>query len=283
MNETKPNPNRQRSLWKRFSLFALSIYLGALAVLMFFERSLLFPAPPAEAGEWNATKFDAEEFFVDSDGTTRVHVWLLAKPGCQTTLIFAHGNGETLGFMGEELVEIRERWKVNLVAFDFRGYGKTGGLASENAILADSLAVAKWVESNPRFADQKRVAMGRSLGGAAAIEIATKTRVDGMILDRTFSSIVDIAADRYPIFPIRWVMRNQFRSIEKLPGYTGPLLQMHGDVDELIPYRFGKKLFDACISERKHLLSVQGLYHNDPWPEEFWDAGKKFISDIETK
>ncbi len=283
MNETKPNPNRKRSLWKRISLFAISIYLGALAVLMFFERSLLFPAPPAEAGEWNAKKFGAEEFYVNSDGNAKVHVWFLAKPGCKTTLIFAHGNGETLGFMGEELVEIRERWNVNVVAFDFRGYGKTGGLASENAILTDSLAVAKWVESNPRLADQKRVAMGRSLGGAAAIEIATKTKVDGMILDRTFSSIVDVAADRYPIFPIRWVMRNQFRSIEKLPRYNEPLLQMHGDVDELIPYRFGKKLFDACTSERKNLLSVQGLYHNDPWPEEFWDAGKKLISDIETK
>ena len=58
-----------------------------------------------------------------------------------------------------------------------------------------------------------------------------------------------------------------------------PLLSVYGPGYTL----FGKKLFDACISERKHLLSVQGLYHNDPWPEEFWDAGKKFISDIETK
>ena len=281
MNETKPDPNRQRSLWKRFSLIAISTYLGALAVLMFFERSLLFPAPPEEAGEWNAKKFDAEEFYVDSGDNTKVHVWFLAKPGSKTTLIFAHGNGETLGFMGEELVEIRERWNVNVVAFDYRGYGKTGGLASEKAILADSLAVAKWLESNSRFAGQKRVAMGRSLGGAAAIEIATQTKVDGVILDRTFSSIVDVAADRYPFFPIRWVMRNQFRSIEKLPSYSGPLLQMHGDVDELIPYRFGKKLFDACSSVQKKLLSIQGLYHNDPWPEEFWDAGKKLIRDIE--
>ena len=282
MNETKPIRDGKLRLWKRCLLLAIVIYLGALAVLMFFERALLFPAPPVTSGEWNAKKFGAEEFYIDSDNT-KVHVWFLAKPGCKTTLIFAHGNGETLGFMGSELVEIRERWNVNVVAFDFRGYGKTGGLASEKAILADSLAVAKWVVSNSRFADQKRVAMGRSLGGASAIEIATKANVDGLILDRTFSSIVDVAADRYPIFPIRLVMRNQFRSIEKLPSYTGPLLQMHGDVDELIPYRFGKKLFDASTSSQKNLLSVPGLYHNDPWPEAFWDAGNKLIRGIEAK
>ena len=267
----------------RTSLFAVSIYIGALTLLMFFERSLLFPAPPVQAGEWNAKRFGAEEFFIDSEDNAKVNVWLLAKPDTKTTLIFAHGNGETLGFMGWELVEIRDRWNVNVVAFDFRGYGKTGGLAGEKAILADSIAVAKWVESNSRFTDHNRIAMGRSLGGAAAIEIATKTNVDGLILDRTFSSIVDVAADRYPFFPIRWVMRNQFRSIEKLPSYSGPLVQMHGDVDELIPYQFGKKLFDACSSKQKYLLSVPGLHHNDPWPEEFWDVGKRLIRGIETK
>ena len=283
MNESKSIPTRQRSLWKRPLLLALSMYLGALVVLMFFERSLLFPAPPVEAGEWNAKRFGVEEFYIESDNKAKVHVWYLAKTGSDTTLIFAHGNGETLGFMGEELVDIRERWNVNVVAFDFRGYGKTGGLAGEKAILADSIAVAKWVELNPRFAGQNRISMGRSLGGAAAIEIATQTSVDGLILDRTFSSIVDVAADRYPFFPIRLVMRNQFRSIEKLPTYTGPLLQMHGEVDELIPYRFGKKLFDASTSERKNLLTIPGLHHNDPWPEEFWDAGKDLISGLKTK
>lgn len=283
MNEINPIRNKKLRLWKRFSLFAVSIYVGALVVLMFVERNLLFPAPPVETGEWNAKSFGAEEFYIDSEENAKVNVWLLAKSGCKTTLIFAHGNGETLGFMGAELAAIRDRWNVNVVAFDFRGYGKTGGVASEKAILADSLAVTKWVESNSRFTDNKRIVMGRSLGGAAAIEIATKSNVDGLILDRTFSSIVDVAADRYPYFPIRWVMRNQFRSIEKLPSYTGPLLQMHGDVDELIPYRFGKKLFDASTSQQKNFLFVAGLYHNDPWPEEFWDAGKRLISDVDTK
>ncbi len=252
-------------------------------VLMFFERTLLFPAPSIAYGNWQASQFGAIESYVESSGAN-VHVWTLSKKGSAKTVIVCHGNGETLGLMGEELAEIRDRWNVNVVAFDFRGYGKTGGKANEADILADSVAVAKWIQENELFRDHKIIVLGRSLGGACAIEIATATttatKIDGLILDRTFSSIVDVAANQYFIFPVRWLMRNQFRSIEKISNYTGPLLQMHGDVDEVVPFRFGKKLHEASSAKPKEFLSLRGLHHNDPWPEAFWFAGKKFCEQL---
>ncbi len=277
MNHAKPKVHRPRNSAKRLATVAFITYLGALVVLMFLERTILFPAPPVEYGFWQAESFGAEEFYVESPDKTKIHVWFFAKANSKRTLVFCHGNGETLGVLGGELATIRDRWNVNVVAFDFHGYGKTGGLANEVEILADSVAVAKWIESSPQFRGHQLVALGRSLGGALAVEIATKTKVDGMILDRTFSSAVDVAANQFFVFPIRLLMRNQLRSIEKIPNYSGPLLQMHGDVDEVVPYRFGKKLFDACTTQRKELLTIRGLHHNDPWPEEFWDAGKQFL------
>ena len=280
MSELVATKIRKPNTWKRLATIVLTMYLGALVVLMFLERTLLFPAPSVEHGEWRHDRFGAEEFFVESTGKARVHVWSFAKANSKKTILFCHGNGESLGYLGSELLELRDRWNVNIVAFDFRGYGKTGGDANELNILADSVAVASWVQSNPLFRDHQLIALGRSLGGASAVEIATKTKVDGLILDRTFSSIVDIAADRYFFFPIRLVMRNQFRSIEKMPSYTGPLLQLHGDVDEVVPYRFGKKLFDACPSKQKEFVTVVGLYHNEQWPESYWEQGKKFIDQL---
>ena len=265
---------------KRLATIVFTMYFGALVLLMFLERTLLFPAPAVQDGDWRPEHFVSEEFFIESTGKTRVHLWSFSKANSKKTILFCHGNGETLGFLGLELAEIRDRWNVNVVAFDYRGYGKTGGDANEKDILADSVAVAKWVESNPIFRDQQLIAMGRSLGGASAVEIATKTEFDGLILDRTFSSIVDIAAERYFFFPIRLVMRNQFRSIEKIPSFTGPLLQMHGDVDEVVPYRFGQKLFAACPSKQKEFVTVVGLHHNDLWPESFWEQGKRFIDEL---
>lgn len=280
MKHAKPKVHRRCNAWKRLATVALITYLGALVVLMFLERTMLFPAPSVEYSFWQADSFGAEEFYVESHDKTKIHVWFFAKANSKKTIVFCHGNGETLGVLGGELATIRDRWDVNVVAFDFHGYGKTGGIANEVDILADSVAVAKWIEFSPQFRDHQLIAVGRSLGGALAVEIATKTKVDGMILDRTFSSAVDVAANQFFFFPIRLLMRNQFRSIEKIPSYSGLLLQMHGDVDEVVPYRFGKKLFDACTTQRKELLTIRGLHHNNPWPEEFWDAGKKFVETL---
>ena len=283
MNAPTIKMKRKANVWKRLkrlATIAFTMYLGALILLMFLERTLLFPAPAVEYGDWRPEHFGAEEFYAESTGKARVHLWSFAKANSKKTILFCHGNGETLGYLGLGLAEIRDRWNVNIIAFDYRGYGKTGGDANEVDILADSVAVAKWVKSNPRYRDHQLVAMGRSLGGATAVEIATKTKVDGLILDRTFSSIVDIAAERYYFFPIRLVMRNQFRSIEKMPSYTGPLLQMHGDADEVVPYHFGKKLFDACSSKQKEFVTLVGLQHNDRWPESFWEQGKRFIDKL---
>ena len=180
MNTVKPNGRRSVNTWKKLFVAAFIMYLGLLIVLMFLERTMLFPAPSLQFGDWQANRFAAVEHFVEGTGNIKIHVWSLAKTNAKKTLIFCHGNGEHLGYLGDELAEIRDRWNVNVIAFDFRGYGKTGGIAREVDILADSVVVAKWIEANETFRDHQLIAFGRSLGGACAIEIATKTKVSGL-------------------------------------------------------------------------------------------------------
>lgn len=267
----------------RWVIRAIGLYLGALVLLMFAERFLVFPSPSSEIGNWRVENFGAVESYIDSDQQTRVHLWTFLKPEAKTTLIFCHGNAETLGLLGEEMCEIRDKWNVNVVAFDYRGYGRTGGVPNEKRTLADAVAVGNWVKSNPELQNQKLVVLGRSLGGAHAVEIATQLQTDGLMLDRTFSSSVDVAASRYFFFPVRTVMANQFKSIDKIPSFKGSLLQLHGLVDEVIPYRFGKKLFEACTSPNKKLITLPSLYHTQPFPPEFWEEGLAFIRSIESK
>ena len=64
-----------------------------------------------------------------------------------------------------------------------------------------------------------------------------------------------------------------------MPDVPANTLLIHGDMDEVVPYRFGKKLFDACTTQPKEFLTIRGLHHNDAWPEEFWDEGKKFVEE----
>jgi uncharacterized protein len=261
----------------RYSIRLACLYAGILGLLMALERYLVFPAPSRDYGEWNAADFGAVESYVDSVEDGRVHVWTLKNPNAKSTLIFCHGNAETLGTLGNELAQIRDNWNVNVVAFDYRGYGKTGGVANQRRVLADAIAVGKSVQTSQEFQGQKLIAFGRSLGGAHAVAIASHLKTEGLILDRTFSSTVDVAASRYFFFPIRLVMANQFKSIDLIPNYQGALLQLHGKTDEVIPYFFGKKLFDACPSNQKQLVTLEKFYHNDRWPRVFWKAGAEMV------
>lgn len=251
-----------------------------MVIMMLLETTLMFPAPSLSYGDWDASRFAARESFIESEESGKVHVWEIRNPNAKATLIFCHGNAETLGILGRELRQISDRWQVNVVGFDYRGYGKTGGKPGEKLILADAIAVGKMVSESAEYKDLPLIVFGRSLGGAPAVEIAHKLPVDGLILDRTFSSTLDVAQSRYFFLPVPWIMRNQFRSDRKIVHYNGPLLQMHGDVDEVIPYRFGKKLHELAPTKSKELFTVPGLYHNDPWPMEFWEKGASFVEKV---
>lgn len=270
--------NGIRSRVRRLLLAIVTIYVSLLGALVFFETMLLFPAPPESAGEWNVSKFNAKEEWVASKDGTNVHVWCLQHASPRATILFSHGNGETLGFLGWELAAMRDKWSVNVIAYDFRGYGKTGGQANQKNILEDAVAVSSWAKDQTEWNTVPLIPMGRSLGGAAALEMALDLKSPGLILDRTFSSIVDVAAFHYPVFPVRWLMRNRFESEVRMAGYSGELLQLHGDSDRVVPLRFGKKLFDACPSDSKTFLEVKDLGHNDEWPREFWAAVARFLA-----
>lgn len=248
-------------------------------MLSWFESSLIFPAPPLDHGNWNPTQFGAKEFFVPN-GDTKIHAWHFLKEQADTTLIFCHGNGETIGTLGAEMVDLRDTWNVNVVVFDYRGYGKTQGAPNEQNILSDARSIANSLHEQFHESSQKFIVLGRSLGGALAIEIACHSKIDALILDRTFSSLVDVAAQRYFIFPVRLVMKNPFRSMDKITRYSGPLLQVHGESDELVPIQFGRKLFQACPSHSKRWITVPKMKHNDSWPESVSIEVGKFVASI---
>jgi pimeloyl-ACP methyl ester carboxylesterase len=240
---------------------------------------MLFPNPPLAHGDWNAARYGADEHWI-ANGTTKIHAWVLSPKNARGTLIYCHGNGESLGTLGRTLEEFRDRWQVHVVGFDFRGYGRTGGTPSEINILEDARVLGRWVREHSEFGDKPILVFGRSLGGAAAVEIAIDGPTRGLILDRTFSSIVDVAASRYFIFPVRRWMRNPFETSKKIVKYHEPLLQVHGDIDSLVPLQFGRRLFDACPSNRKEWLEVPGLSHNGAWPNTTWRSVDLFLTSI---
>ena len=104
--------------------------------------------------------------------------------------------------------------------------------------------------------------MGRSLGGAVAVDLAADG-ARGLVLESTFTSMPEVGQTMLPYLPVRSVMRTQFNSLAKIGKYHGPLLQSHGTADRLIPYAMGRQLF-AAANEPKQFIAIPGGDHNDP-------------------
>ena len=120
--------------------------------------------------------------------------------------------------------------------------------------------------------------MGRSLGGAVAVQLAAEGAARGLILESTFSSFKDVAAHHYP--RLAWLVpASKLDSLAKIKGYQGPLLQSHGDADGTIPYALGLKLFEAA-SAPKRWITIRGGDHNSPQSAEYYREVDHFLDEL---
>ncbi len=183
------------------------------------------------------------------------------------TLLFFHGNGEIVSDY-DDLGPLYTRLGINFFVVDYRGYGWSTGTPTVSDMMADSHRIMDFVIQwcrNQGFSGALSV-MGRSLGSAAAIELAAarSSEVDTLIVESGFAATesllralgIDPAALGIRLAP---EMDNQ----EKIRKWTGPALIIHGEQDQLIPFFHGQSLYDACPSSEKKLKKIAGAGHND--------------------
>ena len=150
------------------------------------------------------------------------------------------------------------------MGFDYRGYGRSEGTPSEAGVLADARAARTWLARRAGIGENQIVLMGRSLGGAVAVDLAADG-ARGLVLESTFTSMPEVGHAAMPWLPVRTLMQTQFNSLAKISNYHGPLLQSHGTADRLIPYAMGRQLFEGA-NEPKQFIAIAGGDHNDPQP-----------------
>src|SRR6204780_1705838 len=209
-------------------LLALALvgYLVGLAVLFFVQRSFLFPIPQKLRTTPEAAGFpEAEEHFLSTADNEKVIVWHVpAKPGHAVILYFP-GNGDFLaGGVGRFKAMTSDG--TGLVALSYRGYAGSTGSPSERGILQD--AAAAYAFTTARYPADRIVVWGFSLGTGVAVALAAEHPVGELILEAPYTSTADVAALRFPLMPIRWLMRDQFHSDDRIAQVTTPLLIMHG-------------------------------------------------------
>src|ERR1700704_163743 len=245
----------------KWLLIVVSAGFGCgLAVLFFAQRSFLFPIPTATRTTPQAAGFpEAEEHVLATADGEKVIVWHVpAKPGHPVVLYF-HGNGDFLaGFFSRFRDIIADG--TGIVALSYRGYAGSSGQPSERGLLQD--AAAAYAFTTARYSADSIVVWGFSLGTGVAVALATEQRIEKLILEAPFTSTADVAASLFWFMPVRLVMRDQFRSDERIARVTVPLLIMHGSNDPAIPIVFGERLFALAHEPKQFVRFPEGGHEN---------------------
>jgi fermentation-respiration switch protein FrsA (DUF1100 family) len=243
--------------------WGLAVYVGlGLYLYLFQARQIYFPDRPSHAVE--ATPADIGLAFESlklktGDGET-LDAWFIPAPGARRTLLYLHGNGGNIGHRFDP-IGVFHQLGLNVLIFDYRGYGSSTGKPSEAGTYEDALAAWTYLTQGRRIPPGEIVLFGESLGGSIAAWLAVRHPPAALIIYASFTSVQDMAQQLYPIFPARLLARYRYDTRSSLANVNRPVLIMHSSEDEIIPFSHGKALFEAA-HEPKRLLTLAGG-HND--------------------
>lgn len=247
----------------------IAVWLLVVGLLLWFEPMLVYPGAPATRGNYNPD-FDFEDVSFQSADGTKLHGWMLPASNSQRFLLFCHGNAENVAMTGGDVArQMGKSLDANVFVFDYRGFGKSAGAPTEKGVVEDTEAAMNWMCDRFEIEPSDVVVDGFSLGGGPATDVATRVGCRGLILQRTFSSVPDVAFSKYPFVPVHWLMQNRFESAKKIAAYKGPLLQSHGEMDRVIPIKFGRMLHEACPATDKIFFSKPEMDHYSPLDQNF--------------
>lgn len=262
---TSKSESRKSRLWAlALPTLALTGGVGALGYLRSrLQHSRLFLPDRYPDGIWEPEAFglEVEDVWFDSRDGTSLHGWWMPHKSARGTVLYCHGN---TGSIAHRIGVFRhlQRLKVHLLAFDYRGYGRSGGSPSEAGLFQDVRAAYGHLVEALGQDPGEILLFGHSLGGAVAVDCALDCPVAGLVVQSSFTHVRDAAKAMFPTLPMHLAATRQFRSVDKVDRIGVPKLFIHGDCDETVPVELGRKLFEVA-SEPKELYIVRRAGHND--------------------
>jgi fermentation-respiration switch protein FrsA (DUF1100 family) len=266
---------------------AVVLYAGFLLLLRLAEPRLLYaPGPATTLTSPPASLGLAPEqvTFRSSDGVALV-AWVIRSPGAESSgrwLLICHGNGGNISEAGRPFHYASLRGLgLNLLAFDYRGYGESGGVPSEEGLYRDAQAAWRYLTETEHVSPDRIVLFGHSLGSAVAVELATRVQPAGLILEGALSSVTERAQEVYPFVPVRWIARSRYASVERIGSLMLPKLFLHARADEVIPLAHGRRLYDAAPRPKAFIELAGG--HGDAFERDsaaYFGAIARFLEGL---
>ena len=247
------------------------------------ERRLLFQPRPVCDARPTDLGMDYDESWAETPDGRRLHCWYV--PGdvrTDLTWLWFGGIGGNLSLRVGEFCSVRDHTGANIFGFDYGGFGRSPGKASERNTVLDARAALAHLQKRYDADPGKILYLGISLGSAVAIRLAAETSSPrGMALVAPFSSLRDMGRLVHPALTLGGrLVGPKFHSMSYVSRVGCPLLILHGAEDTLVPPSQGRKLFDAA-SEPKQFAEIPGADHLDIGDRpEFWDALCGWVDDL---
>jgi len=215
-----------------------------------------------------------EDIYFKTEDDVLLNGWFIPVEDAKNTLLFFHGNGGNISHRLESL-KIFHEIGLSVFIIDYRGYGQSQGIPSEQGTYRDAEAAWQYLAETRGISDEDIIIFGRSMGGAVATWLASRYTPNLLILESTFTSIADVAKHYYPYLPTHLLTRIKYASVDRIKDIHSPILISHSQTDEIIPYKYGRALFEKAQAP-KIFLELKGG-HNDG----FITTGPSYIQGLE--
>jgi len=225
-------------------IFILLIYLSVLVYLFFFQRNLLYH-PNENNYSGDKLKVDIEEVQIKTSDNINLLGWFHKKNLNKfKTIVYFHGNAGRLENRIHKLNHFKDM-NINFLIISWRGFSGNSGNPSEQGLYKDGKSAIDWLK-NMGLEDKDIILYGESLGTGIATEIAQNKKFAGLILETPFTSMIDAAKNFYPYIPIGFLLKDRYENDKKIKNINIPLLVMHGEKDQIIPFKMGKKIYEIA-------------------------------------
>ncbi|MBU8901698.1 MAG: alpha/beta hydrolase [Victivallales bacterium] len=254
-NKNKKYNIMLKILFMIIQIITLSYLILILALFLFQNKMIFIPyqdfiATPSDFG------LNFEDINFKTKDGTNLNGWFVPAENAEYTVLFCHGNAGNISHR-LDTISLFNKLPLNFFIFDYRSYGKSGGSISEKGLYEDVAAAWRYLTETRKIDAKKIIIVGRSLGVALAAHAAEKYSPAGLILESAFSSLPDIAQEKMPVFPVRWMLRYKLSTMENLIKVKCPVLIIASPDDNIIPFSHSEKLFEKA-AEPKTFIELSG-------------------------
>ncbi len=253
------------------------IYFLVLVFLYFYQRNLLYHPNENNYSE-DKISVDIENVRIKTSDNIELLGWYHEKNLKDfKTLIFFHGNAGSLENRIHKLNHFRDM-NINFLIIAWRGFSGNNGNPSEQGLYEDGKSAIDWLIKKG-VSEKNLILYGESLGTGVATHLAQNKNFAGVILETPFTSMIDAAKKFYPYIPVKLLLKDKFENYKKIKNINSPILIMHGEVDQLVPFSMGKKIYEIA-NEPKYSYFTKYDNHMMEYDENLVLALKSFFKSL---